>query len=254
MLLSRFVIGWSKRLCDWLIYRQTWGYLVIPSSRDRFFFLFCTIFVWISIQIPEGMDSPMKHETSARCHASRSMKQSKLQMSSSLEASRLASRWHGEYMDPSRSFPKYRNHLGGYRNCFGGYRDRFFTYGDRKLRLLTRSKSAYRDYFRAYHYLFFGSMKGLAFHTRHHHADNDLTEVCAKHEHDTSKACMRSNEIALVAVDIELSKAMLIHYTAMSNVCLHHNQTFYQSLTAVNGEKTHQWTVCGTWLSALCLY
>ena len=30
-----------------------------------------------SIQIPEGMDGPMKHETSARCHTSRGVKQSK---------------------------------------------------------------------------------------------------------------------------------------------------------------------------------
>ena len=26
---------------------------------DSFFFLFCTIFVWVFIQIPEGMDGPM---------------------------------------------------------------------------------------------------------------------------------------------------------------------------------------------------
>ena len=50
--------------------------LGIPTSRDCFFFLFCTISVWISIQIPEGMDGPVKHETSARCRASRSVKQS----------------------------------------------------------------------------------------------------------------------------------------------------------------------------------
>ena len=37
--------------------------------------------------------------------------------------------------------------------------------------------------------------------------------------------------------DIELSKAMLIYYTVTSNVCLHHNQTFYLSLTDGNGEK-----------------
>ena len=51
-----------------------WGYLGIPSSRDCVFFLFCTIYVWISIQIPGGMDGLMKHETSARCRASRSVK------------------------------------------------------------------------------------------------------------------------------------------------------------------------------------
>ena len=44
----------------------TWLFL-LPSLHD---------FVWISIQIPEGMDGPMKHEISARCQTSRSMKQS----------------------------------------------------------------------------------------------------------------------------------------------------------------------------------
>ena len=53
-----------------------WGCLGIPSSCDCVFFLFYMIFVWISIQIPEGMDGPMKHETSARCCASRIVKQS----------------------------------------------------------------------------------------------------------------------------------------------------------------------------------
>ena len=48
----------------------------MPSSRDRYFFLSRPIFVWISIQIPEGMDGPMKHEASASCRASRSVKQS----------------------------------------------------------------------------------------------------------------------------------------------------------------------------------
>ena len=48
------------------------------QSPDGFFFLFCMISVWIiiSIQIPEGMDGPMWHETSARCRANRSVKQS----------------------------------------------------------------------------------------------------------------------------------------------------------------------------------
>ena len=74
--LSRFVIGWSKHWCDWSIYKETWGCLGFPSSHDCFFFHFCTISVWISIQIPGGMDGPMKHETSARCRVSRSVKQS----------------------------------------------------------------------------------------------------------------------------------------------------------------------------------
>ena len=47
------------------------------ESINCFFFLFCTISVWISIQIPEGMDGPMLHETSARCRASRNVKQSR---------------------------------------------------------------------------------------------------------------------------------------------------------------------------------
>ena len=55
-----------------------WGSLGVPSLWDGFFFRFCTISVWISIQIPEGMDGPTKRETSARCRASRSVKQSKM--------------------------------------------------------------------------------------------------------------------------------------------------------------------------------
>ena len=52
----------------------------VASLWYGFFFRFCTIFVWISIQIPEAVDSLMKHETSARCHASRGLKQSGLNL------------------------------------------------------------------------------------------------------------------------------------------------------------------------------
>ena len=43
-------------------------------------------FVWISIQIPEGINGPMEHETSTRCYASRSVKQS--------SPPRCRSRWY----------------------------------------------------------------------------------------------------------------------------------------------------------------
>ena len=43
------------------------------------------ISVWISIQIPEGMDGSMKQETSARCHASRNVKRSILSLDCRLE-------------------------------------------------------------------------------------------------------------------------------------------------------------------------
>ena len=76
--LSRFVIGWSKRWNDWTIRKWTWDCMGIPLSRDFFFLLCCTIFVWISILILEGMAGPTKHETSAWCHASRSVKQSNM--------------------------------------------------------------------------------------------------------------------------------------------------------------------------------
>ena len=60
----------------WLMYKLIWlvnlkidvdlhcNYLI------TWWFLhpFCTIFVWISMQISEAVDSPMKHETSVRCH------------------------------------------------------------------------------------------------------------------------------------------------------------------------------------------
>ena len=52
------------------------GCLGILSLLDGFFFRLCTILVWISTHITEDMDSPMKHETSARCCASRSVKHS----------------------------------------------------------------------------------------------------------------------------------------------------------------------------------
>ena len=58
--------------------RSSGGRNPVYSSRDCFFFLSYTISVWISIQIPKGMDGPMKHETSARCRASRSVKQSSI--------------------------------------------------------------------------------------------------------------------------------------------------------------------------------
>ena len=86
MFLPSFVIGWSKHQCDWSIYKKMWGYLRIPSSQDSSYFLFCTIFVWI----PEGMDGPIKHETSARCRASWTVKQSTIDR----DTSSMMSSWH----------------------------------------------------------------------------------------------------------------------------------------------------------------
>ena len=55
----------------------------------------------------------------------------------------------------------------------------------------------------------------------------------------------------LVAVTWKIQKAMLFYHLVTSNVCLRHRWTFHCGLNAVNGEKTHQWTSCGTWLWAL---
>ena len=72
MFLPRSMIGLSKRWCDWPIGLPrisliTWLFL-LPSLHD-----FCMNFH----EDPEGMDGRKKHETSARCRASRSVKQSK---------------------------------------------------------------------------------------------------------------------------------------------------------------------------------
>ena len=53
------------------------GLLRISLITWLFLLPFLHDFVWIFIQIPEGMDGPKKHETSARCRASRSVKQSR---------------------------------------------------------------------------------------------------------------------------------------------------------------------------------
>ena len=79
MFLPRFVIGCSKRWCDWSIYKSTLGCLGVPLLWDGFFFRFCTISVW------------MYHETSARCRASRSVKQFNLPLASSLSQSLYSS-------------------------------------------------------------------------------------------------------------------------------------------------------------------
>ena len=94
-----------------------------------------------------------------------------LQISTSLEASRLASRYRDECMDLSRSFPKCRDGLCSHRDRFRGRRDvvvfffrfffffffggggglmRLFWHISRSKRLSSRSKAAYRDYFRAH--------------------------------------------------------------------------------------------------------
>ena len=51
--------------------------------------------------------------------------------------------------------------------------------------------------------------------------------------------------------DMEIQKACLIYNVVTSSVCLRHNYTFHCGLTAVIGEKIHQWTSCGTWLWSL---
>ena len=88
-----------------------------------------------------------------------------LQMSSFLEAPRLANMYRDKCMDPSRSFPKYRDDLGGHRDRFGGCRDRFGGYRDRKgchrieigiPRLFSRISRRF----------FLGNMKDLAFHRK----------------------------------------------------------------------------------------
>ena len=48
--------------------------------------------------------------------------------------------------------------------------------------------------------------------------------------------------------NMEIQKACLMYNLVTSSVCLRHNYTFYCGLTAVIGEKMHQWTSCGTWL------
>ena len=55
----------------------TWRYLGFPYHVTVSSSFSAQYFAWISIHIPEGMDDPMKHETSARCRASRSVKQSR---------------------------------------------------------------------------------------------------------------------------------------------------------------------------------
>ena len=47
---------------------------------------------------------------------------------------------------------------------------------------------------------------------------------------------------------MEIQKACLKYNLVTSSVCLRHNYTFHCGLTAVIGEKIHQWTSCGTWL------
>ena len=95
MFLPRFVIGCSKRWCDWSIYKSTLGCLGVPLLWDGFFFRFCTISVW------------MYHETSARCRASRSVKQSNLPLASSLSQSLYSSPRH--LARPHESIPSPRS-------------------------------------------------------------------------------------------------------------------------------------------------
>ena len=59
------------------VYFNVCCYIGVPSFWDVFFFFFCVICVWNSIQITEAIGGLMKHETSARCRATVNVKLSR---------------------------------------------------------------------------------------------------------------------------------------------------------------------------------
>ena len=86
-LLIRSVGGLSTffmKVCDWL-FKALMPFVnlyIHVGFSSNYLIMWCFVlhflwdFVWVSIQIPEAVDGPMRHDTYTRCRASGSVKQS----------------------------------------------------------------------------------------------------------------------------------------------------------------------------------